>query len=1070
MSDADYIKRILERERKARKQAERILEEKSQELFASNGELKRLNISLEEAVASRTSEIEAYAEQLRILFDEHPFPMFVYRVSSLKIIAVNETAVEHYNYSKEEFLDMVVPDLLPEDQLITFQSHLSKVVAGENLVREWQHIRKNGDVIDVEISARSIIFDNEPARLLLIKDITEIKNAQLAIRRGEERYHDLFENASDMIQSIDEEGNFLFVNKAWREKLGYTNEEISLLKFIDVIHDSEKSHCQELFREVTDCGRQFLVKTSFVTKDGKKIVVEGNVNCQLDSFTAQKHTRGIFRDVTVQREIEFILQENEKKYRELVETVSDIIYRCNDMGEFTYVNPTAEHICGYAISELVGQNFTFIIREDYKARVAEFYANQAASKTLASYLEFPIRSKNGSEIWIGQTVNIHFLDESKQAYEFIALARDITERISAQEALRRSEEKYRSIIENLELGLLEVDMNNIITNAYPKFCELSGYKRSELIGKSAMETLLSANQHELMIAQNRARESGKPGVYEVQLKRADGSLVWVIISGAPYYDHEGKVAGSVGIHLDISERKSMEAELLIAKETAENSMRSKELFMANMSHEIRTPMNAIIGMGELLRRSNLDAKQNKYLNAIQTSAQNLLVIINDILDFSKIESGKMDLEELPVDLNVVVKNAIDTVSLRADQKGINLIFNTAVSDGIYYMDPTRLSQVFINLLSNAVKFTKEGEVEFTASIVRRGPIIDQVFFCVADTGIGIPPEKLERIFESFVQADETTARKYGGTGLGLPISKKLVELMGGELSIKSKVNEGSQFYFVLDLKKATALEDSIDSDSAEENQLKGIRVLLAEDHEINRFMAMTILEEWECLVEVATNGIEAIEKVMSMDFDVVLMDMRMPELDGLGATFMIREKLKSKVPIIALTANAIVGDSEKCLEAGMNDYISKPFLREELYRKMLRQIQLGKSLVEVSKTKQTLATEKSELVDLSRLEKTVNGNDVFMKKLIQLFLDDAPNQIQQIKSYLNENNVHGVASIAHRIKPSLDGMASLLLQNQVREIEAVKGPMTDEMKQNSFLFCSRLELLLEQLKTRSTLS
>ena len=631
MSDADHIKRILERERKARKQAERILEEKSQELFASNSQLKQLNISLEEEVTNRTSEIEAYAEQLRILFDEHPFPMFVYRVNNLKIVAVNETAIDHYNYSKEEFLKMVVPDLLPEDEHITFREHLSKVMAGENLMREWRHIRKNGDIIDVEISARSIVFDNEPARLVLIKDITEIKNAQLAIRRGEERYRDLFENASDMIQSIDESGNFLFVNKAWREKLGYTNDEICTLKFIDIIHDSEKKHCQELFREVTDCDRQFTVNTIFVTKEGKKILVEGNVNCQLDSFTAQKHTRGIFRDVTAQRKIDFILQENEKKYRELVETVSDIIYRCNDTGEFTYVNPTAEHICGYAISDLVGQNFTFIIRDDYKQSVAEFYANQAASKVSASYLEFPIKTKSGSEIWIGQTVDIHFLDERKEAYEFIALARDITERISAQEALRRSEEKYRSIIENLELGLLEVDTNNIITNAYPKFCELSGYTRSELIGKSAMETLLPANQYELMVAQNRARESGKPGVYEVQLKRADGSLVWVIISGAPYYDHEGKVAGSVGIHLDISERKSMEAELLVAKETAENSVRSKELFMANMSHEIRTPMNAIIGMSDLLRRSDLNSKQSQYLNAIQTSAQNLLVIINDIL-------------------------------------------------------------------------------------------------------------------------------------------------------------------------------------------------------------------------------------------------------------------------------------------------------------------------------------------------------------------------------------------------------------------------------------------------------
>lgn len=1062
MDENEALKRILERERQARKLAERILEEKARELSESNDRLKTLNASLEEEVHKRTSEIEIYAEQLRVLFDDHPFPMLVYRIRDLRILAVNQTAVDQYQYSKEAFLKMHIMELMPESEFEKFNTHLQRVRKGENVIQEWKHNRKNGETMDVEISARTILYGQEEARLVLIKDITEIKMAQAAMQKSEERYHDLFENATDMIQSVDENGFFLFVNRAWKETLGYTAEEINSLRFLDIIDPDERAHCTEIFLEVTSTDNQYTVQTTFVTKNGHKIAVEGNVNCRIDSLTGQRHTRGIFRDVSSQRNFEKILRENEKKYRVLVETVGDIIYRCDDIGMFTYVNPTAEVICGYKGDELVGRHFTEIIREDFKEPVAQFYASQAEKRLMRTYFEFPVITKTGKEIWIGQTVDLHFLEETTGGYEFIALARDITERVQVQNALKQSEEKYRGIIENLELGLLEVDMNEIITNVYPKFEELSGYKRSELLGKKAADVLLPPEYLQTMNDQMQKRREGSAGVYEVEMIRADGTRIWVIISGAPYYDLRGNLAGSVGIHLDITERKQMEQQLKIAKETAEKSMQAKELFMANMSHEIRTPMNAIIGMSDLLQKTKLSPRQEQYLDAVQTSAENLLVIVNDILDFSKIDAGKLTLEHISCDIEKVVQNAVNLVRIRAEQKGLELKVSGQLPHLRHLSDPTRLSQIFINLLSNAIKFTASGGVTFTYSVINFSEDEDEILFCIEDSGIGIEPDQMERIFESFEQADESTARKYGGTGLGLPISRQLVAMMGGDLKVTSLPGHGSIFYFSLRL-----LRDKQFSSVEEENQsndkgLRGVRVLLAEDHEVNRIMAQTILEGWGCQVDCAVNGVEAVELAMKRVYDIVLMDMRMPEVDGIGATYMIRQKLGLTIPIIALTANAINGDREKCIEAGMNDYLSKPFRREELMEKLRQHLQLDQEATPDQIAWTQFNTSEENLCDLSGLMHATDGDPKFIQKLLTLFVEDAPIQISQLERAVEEQNLAQVSGILHRLKPSVDHMANGAMRAFIRKAEVESN--ADEQLKLTRTFVSKLKQLVKELE------
>ncbi len=618
----------------------------------------------------------------------------------------------------------------------------------------------------------------------------------------------------------------------------------------------------------------------------------------------------------------------EHEYQELVESVNDIIYKTDINGKFIYANPKALEITEYQESDLEGLIMYDLIADSFKEKVQDFYNAQAEHRLPPEEFEFLAITKNGNKIWINQTANFIY-NEYKNRHEFIVVARDVTEKKNLDQILKNSEEKYRGIIENLELGLLEVDTEGIITKVYSRFCIMTGYSEEELVGKNAQQFLLHPDSIKLMNEQIEKRKNGLSSVYEVQIKHKSGDYLWGIISGAPFYDVNGEYIGSIGIHLDISDRKKMEEELTQAKETAEASVKSKELFLANMSHEIRTPMNAIMGLGDLLKETTLTEKQYKYVSTISSSGKNLLTIINDILDFSKIEAGKLEIEKIPFDIVYSVDKTIEVFEPLAKEK--ELTFNYEIDKSLkreVLGDPTRLNQILINLLGNAFKFTEKGIVELNVNLVEKTKSNYNVRFSVKDSGIGISQENLETIFDSFTQAESSTARLYGGTGLGLSICYQLIALMGGELKVESEIGKGATFYFDLsfDILKSKQLIGSITDFDLKEN----IKVLLVEDNKVNQFLAQTILSEWNCLVKCADNGSVAVEELKETSYDVILMDVRMPVMNGEEATKIIRNELAIKTPIIALTANAIKGDKEKYLALGMNDYISKPFNKESL--------------------------------------------------------------------------------------------------------------------------------------------
>ncbi len=490
----------------------------------------------------------------------------------------------------------------------------------------------------------------------------------------------------------------------------------------------------------------------------------------------------------------------------------------------------------------------------------------------------------------------------------------------------------------------------------------------------------------------------------------------------------GKPLGTIGIHLDITERKKLEEDLTRANEIANASSKAKELFLANMSHEIRTPLNAVIGVTQLMARSELNESQENYIQTISKSADNLLLLVNNILDLSKIEADGVELEFVPFNLISTLDSTVSSLNYLAKSKGLSLkLITNERLNSHYEGDALRLSQILINLTNNAIKFTEQGNVQIVVEASESEDGYHEIRFKIIDSGIGIRPEAIKTIFEGFMQARQDTSRKYGGTGLGLSICKDLVALFDSELKVKSEVAKGSTFYFTLKLKLANEIIE--EHQEVEERLIdwENVTILVAEDNEVNQFVAISLIENWGAKTLLATNGIEAIEKIeQHPEIDIVLMDMQMPEMDGVSATKEIRSKLKSDVPIIALTANAIKGDKEKCKEAGMDGYMSKPF-KDEVLRH-----EISKALDDSYLLKEGLPTQKELILVPDRIEEMAAGNEVFKIKMLRLFLKEGYAHLVILE---RETEVVKLSETAHKMKPSIDYLATRETRDLVRKIE-----------------------------------
>jgi PAS domain S-box-containing protein len=524
-------------------------------------------------------------------------------------------------------------------------------------------------------------------------------------------------------------------------------------------------------------------------------------------------------------------------------------------------------------------------------------------------------------------------------------------------------------------------------------------------------------------------------VADFPLTIRDGKLTDVLFNGSVYKDESGKVIGVVVVARDITDHKRIEKELMLAKvfaekatkiaeeakqkaekatKIAENAVISKQQFLSNMSHEIRTPMNSIIGFTKVMLKTPLTAKQREYLTAIKMSGDVLTVLVNDILDLAKVDAGKMVYEKKPFNLATSINAMIHLFEPKIQEKNLKLIKKYDIKiPRVLVGDPVRLHQILINLVSNAVKFTIKGKIVVEVRLLKEDESSVSVEFTVTDTGIGIAEDKIENIFENFQQATSNTSRLYGGTGLGLAIAKQLVKQQGGTITVKSTMDKGTAFHVVLPFIKTNASVESGTSAKKLKVKPKNLKVLVVEDIALNQLLMKTLMDDFGFIYDFAANGKIAIEKLKDIYYDIILMDLQMPEMNGFEATKYIREIMHSQIPIIALTADVTTTDLKKCKSVGMNDYISKPVDEKLLYDKIIDALENpGRMAYDSS------ISARPKCTDLTYLTDRTKGNPKLMAEMITLYLEQTPPLIVTVKKSFLEKDWDSLSKAVHKIIPS----------------------------------------------------
>lgn len=639
------------------------------------------------------------------------------------------------------------------------------------------------------------------------------------------------------------------------------------------------------------------------------------------------------------------------------------------------------------------------------------------------------------------------------------LAEQLKERKRAQDNIKRQEEKYRNIIANMNLGLIEVDNDEIVRYANQSFCNVSGFELDEIIGKNPSQLFVQGEANlEFIQEQIELREKGISSVYQLPIKNKRGELRWWAISGAPNYDDHGNLLGSIGIHLDITDQKRLEEDLKQEKSKAIEASKAKEVFLANMSHEIRTPLNAIIGFLRELKRLDLTTTQNQFVENSFNAAQHLLSIINNILDISKIESGEMSLDNTIFSLKECINNVISILQPKARQKKIML--KGRFSEDLFSefkADALKIKQILYNIIGNSLKFTNIGEINLECNVVKDFPDHQYLEIRIKDTGIGMSEEYVKQIFKKFNQEDSSISRKYGGTGLGMAITRELIYLMKGEIKIKSEKNVGTEISIFLDMKKSREKVSSKSIEIKEHISIEGTKVLLVEDNELNQLVAENSLTHFGCEVTKADNGKMAVDILSKNRFDIILMDIQMPELDGIEATKILRKDFRLTTPIVALTANAFKTEIDNCISAGMNSYITKPFDEDELLKIIYKNIKMqnnsGTGNPETEKV----------LYDLTNIQALSRGNDEFIQKMLSIFISQTQQTIPMVEKAFEEKNYAEISRLIHRIKPSIEGVGIFSIKEIVKELEIKSKEQQTDFSELYTLFLEIKETLFKAI-------
>lgn len=919
-------------------------------------------------------ELEISERRFRELAEMLPLMLFEARLDGT-ITFTNQFAFKTTRYTPGDvkkglsFFDLIDKKELPE-----IRKTLKRIIRRESDENplECTVIRKDGTEFAAQIFISLIFHENKPAgfRGVLI-DITERKKNQEELETEKAYLTELIESAPEAIVLVDNESTILQINSEFERLFGYTRKE-AIGKNLDrlVTPGKHLKQAEKITSKIAG-GKRIELETKRVRKDGSLVDVS-ILGTPIIVNNTQIGVLGIYRDITQRKKAETV--------QRMVNTISKAVITTKNLEELFVVIKKE-------LSKLMDTSNFFIAlydKENNSISLPFFrdekdkFNNIPAGKTITSYV---IRTRKSvllkaadmkkleeegkielvgtnCKVWMGvplrskkEVIGIislqNYQDASAYSREDLDILEFIADQIGiaiewkkAESELHNSLEKYRAVAETTIAGIGITDADENLTYVNAAFAEMLGYDPTELTGKN-LSAITTHEKYQYFREQTTKRVSGLKSQYETTFIRKDGTPVETLVHASPLFDESRHFRKTLAVIIDISRLKETQEELIRAKEIAEEAARAKQQFLSTMSHEIRTPMNAVIGMTHLLLQENPRPDQMENLHSLKFSSENLLVLINDVLDYSKIEAGKIVFEEVDFNLHSLLEGLRQSFVFQASDKNIQIECHIEPDvPKIVIGDPVRLNQVLINLMSNAMKFTEQGKVSLSARVVGSDKKITRIEFSVSDTGIGISPDIIGEIFNSFVQASPDTTRKYGGTGLGLAICKQLLRLKHSDIHVESEPEKGARFYFILAFMNSTLkhITDTDDIGKISYKKLNGKKVLLVEDNEINRLVAFKFLRKWGVEVTEAGNGKEALEHLKKNAFDLVLMDLQMPVMDGYEATRLIRSSMPNgkTIPIVALTASIMNEVQEKILTSGMNDLILKPFNPGELYSKIVK--------------------------------------------------------------------------------------------------------------------------------------
>ncbi|MCX6278327.1 MAG: PAS domain S-box protein [Bacteroidetes bacterium] len=1080
--------------------------------FMDNNDLSKALLEL----ALSEKKIKQERDLLRIIIENIPDPIYVKDLEGRKIL-LNKAEADLLNASSpEEVMGKTDADFYPpevaektrlEDQRIIDQKTPMIHEEGRIITRLGEEIWLEGNKIPY--------FDENGNVLGIIgisHNITARKQTEAKLRENAEKYQSIFNTFIDLYYRTDLQGNILALSPSVFQLSGYYPEDLignNVAKVYSNIESRNKMLELLLEKGVVNDYENVLIK-----KDGTLVPVSITIHLTKDSDGRVQFIEGTIRDITERKEseeklgkllqlqnllthiaTEFInipVENSDEAVNRLLTLIGnqnqiDRVYIFN----YDFVSKTMSNShewCAEGITPEI-KNLQAILLSQLPAWVethlkGEMLIVPDVSKLEQESVMRQILEPQGVKTLItvpmflhGECLGFVGFDSVKivkqwsgEEITFLKLLADllcnVVDRKRTEHSLVTREAYLKSIFNNVPylMWLKNIYGQYLLVNQ-PFLDYFSFTDHDSPIGKTAKDLWAQNISQNFIFQDNEVLRTQKLKIVEEQVD-FHGKKVWFEIFRAPILDPNGKLLGITGIARDITHRIMADREFKKATEAAESSNIAKTHFLATMSHEIRTPLTAIIGMIRLLRKTYLDEQQMKLLTNMNLSSDNLLTVITDILDFSKIESGQIDIEKTNFNIHELFRRVYDANEYGAEGKNIKLKYSVdpAITEFLIG-DPLRMQQILNNLVGNAIKFTQEGTVELHCKLTGSENGKNRIMFEVEDTGIGISPDNQKKIFNSFQQEDESITRTYGGTGLGLAICKQLVELMGGKLSLESAKKVGSRFFFTLVIPNGSAIKSEVLEPFVESefSSLSGYRILLVEDNKFNQFIAEAMLEKWGATTMIAEDGQQAVDKLRVESFDLILMDIQMPVMDGITASKIIRQNLKLQTPILALTANVVKGIVDRCEKAGMQGYISKPFDEDELYARIFSALKL---FPKVEKVEKPVHIETINLCDVSMLAKMVGNDPGMLKKMIKKFLEVIPGYVSDLAEAANQHDMDAIQKTSHKIKSSIRLVSNDTMCNLIETINKIAktGQENGELYELIQNFLSYFYLLSEQLK------